>query len=144
MSIIAFMRSQQSFIMSIGMPSMGFIVQTMPAGVISQVIWHIIIGMPIIIGFIIMGFIMPPIIMGFIMPIMGFIMPFIIMGFIGMFIIGFIGMPIWFIGIPIGLIGICIAGIIIRSSFSGPLACGPTARSAHSAVLATTDLMTQS
>jgi hypothetical protein len=75
-------------------------------------------------------------------------MPFII-GFIGMFIIGFIGMPIWFIGmpiwfigIPIGLIGICIAGIMVRSSSSGSLACGPTARSAHSAVLATTDLMT--
>lgn len=36
--IAAFMRSQQSFIMSIAMPSIGFMVQTMPSGVISQVI----------------------------------------------------------------------------------------------------------
>ncbi len=38
MAIVAVMRSQQSFIMSIGIPSIGFIVQTIPAGVISQLI----------------------------------------------------------------------------------------------------------
>jgi len=105
--IAAFMRSQQSFIMSMAMPSIGFMVQTMPSAVISQVMVHIIIGIGIgipIMPFIIMGFIGIPII-GFIIPIIGFIM--LIMGFIGMLIIGFI-MP---------LVGICIAGIIVLESF---------------------------
>jgi hypothetical protein len=108
--IAAFMRSQQSFIMSMAMPSIGFMVQTMPSAVISQVMVHIIIGIGIgipIMPFIIMGFIGIPII-GFIMLIIGFIMLImLIMGFIGMFIIGFI-MP---------LVGICIAGIIVLESF---------------------------
>jgi hypothetical protein len=90
--IAAFMRSQQSFIMSIAMPSIGFMVQTMPSAVISQVIVHIIIGI---------GIGMP-------------IMPFIIIGFIGMLIIGFIMLIIGFI---IPLVGICIAGIIVLTSF---------------------------
>jgi hypothetical protein len=60
-----------------------------------------------------------------------------------MFIIGFIGMFMPFIGIPIELIGICIAGIMVVRPFPARLL-RPTARSAHSAVLSTTDLMPQS
>lgn len=37
-AMVKFMRSQQSFIISIAMPSIGFIVQTIPSGVISQLI----------------------------------------------------------------------------------------------------------
>src|ERR1700694_1117922 len=79
MFIMAIMRSQQSLIMSIDMPSIGFMVQTIPAGVISHVLWHIIIGldMPI----------MPPIIgigigMPIMFPIIG-IIPGIMPGIIG-------------------------------------------------------------
>ncbi|NEI71659.1 hypothetical protein GR212_18920 [Rhizobium lusitanum] len=91
--IMDIMRLQASMNMSLSMPSIGIISQTMPLAVILQVILPIIICiMGIIIGFIIgiwpiMG--MPPII-GFIMgmpPIMGFIIGFII-GI--MFIAGFI------------------------------------------------------
>lgn len=91
--IMDIMRLQHSMNMSLSMPSIGIISQTMPLGVILQLILPIIICiMGIIIGFII-G--MPPIIepiIGFIMgipPIIG--MP-LIMGFIIgiMFIAGFI------------------------------------------------------
>lgn len=60
-AIIRFMRSQQSFIISMVVPSIGIIVQTMPAGVISQVIMQVGIGiMPAIIGIICVMFgIMP-------------------------------------------------------------------------------------
>jgi hypothetical protein len=101
MAIIDIMRSQYSFIMSIGMPSIGFMVQTMPAGVISHVIWHIIIGIGIGIPS------MPPIIdigdigMPIMLPIMGIILD-IMPGIIG------IMLPIWFIGI-------CIAGIMVET-----------------------------
>jgi hypothetical protein len=67
------MRLQHSMNMSLSMPSIGFISQTMPWSVMVHfiapiIIMGIIIGMPPIIG-IIMGFIMPPI-MGFIIGIM--------------------------------------------------------------------------
>lgn len=86
-AIIAAILSQHIFIMSMVMPpSIGIILQTMPASVISIVILHI----GIIIGGIIIGMPIPP-------PIIGIII--------------FIGMGI----IPIGIwpIGICIAGIMI-------------------------------
>ena len=57
-AIILFIWSQQSFIMSMVMSSIGIIVQTMPRGVISQVILHVGIRiMPAIIGimFVIIG-----------------------------------------------------------------------------------------
>ncbi|MDK4741976.1 MULTISPECIES: hypothetical protein [unclassified Rhizobium] len=81
--IMDIMRLQHSMNMSLSMPSIGIISQTMPFGVILHVILLIIICimgiiMPFIIG-------MPPI-MGFII---GIIMPFII-GFIMPPIIGFI------------------------------------------------------
>jgi hypothetical protein len=100
---MAIMRSQYSFIMSIGMPSIGFMVQTIPAGVISHVIWHIIIGMGIGMP------IMPPIIgigIPIMLPIMGIILD--------------IMLPIIGIMLLIGFIGICMAGIIVRKSFQGP------------------------
>lgn len=97
--IIMVIRLQHSMNMSFDMSSIGIISQTMPLAVILQVILDIIIGiimpigiMPFIIG-IIMPFIgMPPIIMGF-----------IIIGFIGMepiigimpLIIGFICMAVF-------------------------------------------------
>jgi hypothetical protein len=99
MPIMLIMRVQHSFIMSMDMPAMGFMVQTMPSAVISQVMVQPITG--IIIG--IMLFIMP-----FIMP-----MPPII----GICIIGimFMGiMPgIWFIIGIIWAAGICMAVIMI-------------------------------
>lgn len=97
MFIMAVMRSQQSFIISIDMPSIGIISQTMPVGVILQVMVHIIMGMPI-------GIIPPIICIG--------IMPFIIGICIGIIppIIG-IGIMLFIIGI-----GICMAGFI---TFSG-------------------------
>jgi hypothetical protein len=50
-AIILFIWSQQSFTMSMVMPSIGIIVQTMPRGVISQVILQVgICIMPAIIG----------------------------------------------------------------------------------------------
>jgi hypothetical protein len=99
MFIIAVMRSQQSFIISIDMPSIGIISQTMPVGVILQVMVHIIMGMAI-------GIIPPIICIG--------IMPFIIGICIGIGI-GIIP-PIIGIGIILFIIGICIAGFI---TFSG-------------------------
>jgi hypothetical protein len=101
MSVI---RLQNSMNMSLDMPSIGIISQTIPAAVILQVILPIIIGMgiiPDIIGIMpfIMG-IMPFIIIGFIMPIMG-IIPFIMLLIIGM--------P----PIIMGMAGICIAALIV-------------------------------
>lgn len=91
------MRVQHSFIMSMVMPAMGFMVQTMPSAVMSQVMVQVITG--IIIG-----------IMPFIIGIMG-IMPFI--------------MGIWFImGM---VVGICMAVIMVlvprerRAAVGGPL-----------------------
>lgn len=96
--IIAIIRSQHIFIMSMVMPpSMGIILQTIPSAVISQVIMHMgIIGMPImgIVGMV------PP------MPIIGIIPPIPIMGIPIMGI-----MPIGMVG----FIGICMAGIMIET-----------------------------
>jgi hypothetical protein len=92
--IIMVMRSQQAFIISIVMPSPGVMRQTMPVGVISQVMRHVIIG--IIMG-IIIGMPMPGIMF---IPPMG-AMPFIIG------IIDIMGMPF--------IIGICAAVIIIEA-----------------------------
>ena len=81
--------------MSIDMPSIGFMVHTIPAGVISHDIWHIIIGIGIGMP------IMPPNIdigMPIMLPIIGIILD---------------------IMLPIGFIGICIAGIIVGKSFQG-------------------------
>jgi hypothetical protein len=81
--------------MSLSMPSIGFISQTMPWSVMVHfiapiIIMGIIIGMPPIVG-IIMGFIMPPI-MGFIIGIMPPIIG-IMLFIIGiMFIAGFISL----------------------------------------------------
>jgi hypothetical protein len=47
-SIIDCIMSQQSFIMSIDMPSAGIIMHSMPCAVMSQVMWHIMGDMPII------------------------------------------------------------------------------------------------
>ncbi|HEX4111224.1 MAG TPA: hypothetical protein VH020_01695 [Stellaceae bacterium] len=73
--IMPIIRLQHSMNISFGMPSIGFISQTMPVSVISQVMPHIIgiIIIGIIMGMLfIMEFIMPgigmPIIIGFIMP----------------------------------------------------------------------------
>jgi len=91
--IMDIMRLQHSMNMSLSMPSIGIISQTMPFGVILHVILPIIICiMGIIIGFI-MG--MPPImepIIGFIIGIAPIIGMLLIMGFIIgiMFIAGFI------------------------------------------------------
>jgi hypothetical protein len=97
--IMLVMRLQHSMNMSLDASSIAIISQTMPLAVIRQVTLHIIIGigiMPDIIG--IMPFIIGFIIIGFIMPIMGIIPA--IMLFI-------IGMP------PImGMAGICIAAVI--------------------------------
>lgn len=93
--IIDIMRLQDSMNMSLSMPSIGFISQTMPWSVMVHfiapiIIMGIIIGMPPIIG-IIMGFIMPPI-MGFIIGIMPPIIG-IMLFIIGiMFIAGFISL----------------------------------------------------
>ncbi len=96
-NIMDIMRLQHSMNMSLSMPSIGIISQTMPFGVILHVILPIIICiMGIIIGFI-MG--MPPImepiigfIIGFIIGIAPIIGMLLIMGFIIgiMFIAGFI------------------------------------------------------
>jgi hypothetical protein len=86
MAIIELMASEHSFSISMLVPSIGIILQTMPSFPISQVMRTIIgriIGMGIIIG---IGMPIIPLIMGFIigigmpMPIIGFmpIMPFII------------------------------------------------------------------
>ncbi|RUM08943.1 hypothetical protein [Rhizobium chutanense] len=92
--IIDIMRLQHSMNMSLSMPSIGFISQTMPSAVMVHFmapIIIIIIGMEAIIGIIppfIMG--MPPII-GIIPPIIGFIMAGIMLFIIGiMFMAGFI------------------------------------------------------
>jgi len=56
MFIMAIMRSQAIFIMSMVMPSPGVILQTIPVGVISQVIMQVMVGMPMFMGIcIIMG-----------------------------------------------------------------------------------------
>ncbi|RWY72591.1 hypothetical protein EHI46_16880 [Rhizobium leguminosarum] len=87
------MRLQHSMNMSLSMPSIGFISQTMPSAVMVHFMEPIIIiiGMEAIIGIIapfIMG--MPPII-GIIPPIIGFIMAGIMLFIIGiMFMAGFI------------------------------------------------------
>ncbi|ARM16235.1 MULTISPECIES: hypothetical protein [Rhizobium] len=91
--IMDIMRLQHSMNMSLSMPSIGFISQTMPSAVMLHFIEPIIIiiGMEAIIGIIapfIMG--MPPII-GIIPPIIGFIMAGIMLFIIGiMFMAGFI------------------------------------------------------
>ena len=102
-SHMAIMRLQASMNMSLEASSIGIISQTMPFGVILQVILHIIMGiMPIIIGFII-G-----------------IMPFII-GIMPMGIMLFI----------IGIEGICIAGVMIGSvDLVTPAVGGPSMRGA--------------
>ncbi len=91
--IIDIMRLQDSMNMSLSMPSIGFISQTMPWSVMVHFIAPIIIIMGIIIGIppiiVIMGFIMPPI-MGFIIGIMPPVIG-IMLFIIGiMFIAGFI------------------------------------------------------
>lgn len=97
MPIMVIMRVQHSFIMSMVMPAMGFMVQTMPSAVISQVMVQVITG--IIIG--IMPF-MPPI-----MGIIPFIMGICIMGIMPPIMV----MGIWFI---IGMVvGICMAVIMV-------------------------------
>ena len=52
-SIIDCIMAQQSFIMSIDMPSAGIIMHSMPSAVMLQVMWHIIGDMPIIMGIVI-------------------------------------------------------------------------------------------
>lgn len=87
---VPIMRVQASFIMSMDMPAMGFMVQTMPSAVISQVMVQHITG--IIIG--IMPFMaMPPI--------------------IGICIMGIGIMPVWFIIGIIWAAGICMAVIMV-------------------------------
>jgi len=96
--IIVVMRSHIAFIMSMVMPAVGIILQTMPSAVISQVIAQHGVG-------IIIGIIMPLFIIGMVMPfIIGIIIPFI-MGMVMPFIIG--------ICIGIVLVGICIAVIMV-------------------------------
>ncbi|WP_155804457.1 hypothetical protein [Magnetospirillum fulvum] len=105
-AIIVVMRSHIAFIMSMVMPAVGIILQTMPSAVISQVIVQHGVG-------IIIGIIMPLFIIGMVMPfIIGIVMPFI-MGMVIPFIIGII-MP-FIIGICIGIVavGICIAVIMV-------------------------------
>src|ERR1051326_4892567 len=110
--IIDIIISQRPFIISIWAGSIGIILQTIPSLPISQVILHIIGIMPMPIIGIIIGMPMPMCIMGF-MPI-PIIMGFIIIGFIPMWpmwpIIGFIGIW-WFI------IGIGIAFIMVAASY---------------------------
>jgi len=103
--IIVVMRSHIAFIMSMVMPAVGIILQTMPSAVISQVIAQHGVG-------IIIGIIMPLFIIGMVIPfIMGMVIPFII-GIVIPFIIG-MGMP-FIIGIVMPfIIGICImVGIV--------------------------------
>ena len=91
--IIDIMRLQHSMNMSLSMPSIGFISQTMPSAVIVHFMAPIIIiiGMEAIIG-IMAPFIMGmPDIIGIIPPIIGFIMAGIMLFIIGiMFMAGFI------------------------------------------------------
>jgi len=119
-AIIAVMRSHIAFIMSMVMPAVGIILQTMPSAVISQVIAQHGVG-------IIIGIIMPLFIIGICMPfIMGIVMPFII-GIIMPFIIGMV-IP-FIIGICMGIVavGICIAVIMVVPLF--PVADPPSALS---------------
>jgi hypothetical protein len=118
-AIMAIMRSQAIFIMSMVMPSAGIILQTIPVGVISAVMVQegICIGIGIIMGM--------PMFIGICMPI------FIGIGIgIGICIIMFIGIGMgMFIGIPmfmgIAFIGICIAVIMIFTlNFGGTLGAG--------------------
>ncbi|CCG41118.1 hypothetical protein [Magnetospirillum molischianum] len=99
-AIIVVMRSHIAVIMSMVMPAVGIILQTMPSAVISQVIAQQGVG-------IIIGIIMPLFIIGMVIPfIIGIIMPFII-------------------GICIVVVGICIAVIMIVPLFSSS---GPSVR----------------
>ena len=102
-SIMVVMRLQHSMNMSLEASSIGIISQTMPLGVILQVIFTIIMGIIPPIG------IAPPIIIGFIMGIIPFIIG--IMPIIIGFIIGI--MP--GIMLPMGMLGICIAAAIVCS-----------------------------
>lgn len=54
-AIIDCIISQQSFIMSMDMPSVGVIMHSMPSAVMVQVMWHIMGDMPIIIGMVGIG-----------------------------------------------------------------------------------------
>ncbi|WP_158240820.1 hypothetical protein [Telmatospirillum siberiense] len=103
MAIMDAIFSQHIFIISMVMPpSIGIILQTMPASVISTVILHI----GIIIG---IGIPIPPPIIGIGMP-----MPPPIIGIIMDIMLGIVIIPMgMFIGICMG-IGICIAGIIFE------------------------------
>lgn len=135
MAIMDAIFSQHIFIISMVMPpSIGIILQTIPASVISTVILHIgigiIIGMPIpppIIG-ICIGIPIPPPIIGIIMPIMLGI-GIIPMGmFIGMFIgICIAGIMVWILSIsfePNGLDRQSIRTISRRSNQSAVTICG--------------------
>ncbi len=87
--IIDIIMSQQFFIISMLMPSIGIILQVMPSLVISHFILHIIMG--------IMPIGMPPII--------GIPIPMVFIMFMGIPIM-FMGIPIMFMGIPVFIIGI--------------------------------------
>jgi hypothetical protein len=122
-SHMAIMRLQASMNMSLEASSIGIISQTMPFGVILQVILHIIMGIMPPIG------IVPPI-MGIMLFIMG-IMPIIIGFIIGImpFIIGI--MPMGIMLFIIGIEGICIAGVMIGSvDLVTPAVGGPSMRGA--------------
>ncbi|MBX5139503.1 hypothetical protein HJB79_12115 [Rhizobium lentis] len=88
--IMDIMRLQHSMNMSLSMPSIGFISQTMPSAVMEQFIEPIIIIIGIIAPFII-GIMGMPDIIGIMPPIIGFIMAGIMLFIIGiMFMAGFI------------------------------------------------------
>ncbi|MBX5025106.1 hypothetical protein [Rhizobium lentis] len=88
--IIDIMPLQHSMNMSLSMPSIGFISQTMPSAVMVHFIEPIIIIIGIIAPFI-MGIIGMPDIIGIMPPIIGFIMAGIMLFIIGiMFMAGFI------------------------------------------------------
>ncbi|PDT29293.1 hypothetical protein CO660_13030 [Rhizobium sp. L9] len=88
--IMDIMRLQHSMNMSLSMPSIGFISQTMPSAVMAHFIEPIIIIIGIIAPFII-GIMGMPDIIGIMPPIIGFIMAGIMLFIIGiMFMAGFI------------------------------------------------------
>ncbi|MBB3351552.1 hypothetical protein FHT70_001469 [Rhizobium sp. BK049] len=88
--IMDIMRLQHSMNMSLSMPSIGFISQTMPSAVMEHFIEPIIIIIGIIAPFII-GIMGMPDIIGIMPPIIGFIMAGIMLFIIGiMFMAGFI------------------------------------------------------
>ncbi|ARO33051.1 hypothetical protein NXC14_PB00228 (plasmid) [Rhizobium sp. NXC14] len=91
--IMDIMRLQHSMNMSLSMPSIGFISQTMPSAVMVHFIEPIIIIIGIIAPFII-GIMGMPDIIGIMPPIIGFIMAGIMLFIIGiMFMAGFIVSP---------------------------------------------------